>query len=401
MGHLRQKMEPAFGAFDRAIDAVVEHNKDDGETSGAAINASVQSAQTGIVTGLLVAAVLASGIGVFITRGVNRALGDAIGQIDAASTQTAAAAQQISASSQSLAEGASEQAASLEETSASLEELNSMTKRNSESSQQAKQAASQARTAADAGAQQMNAMQTAMQDISRASEDITKILKTIDEIAFQTNILALNAAVEAARAGEAGAGFAVVADAVRSLAQRAAQAARETAGKIEDSVVKSQQGVQISAGAAKSFEDIQTRIRQLDQLVADIATASGEQSQGIGQVTTAVTQMDQVTQTNAGNAEETAAAAEELNSQAALLKESVSYLSALAGATSHREAPPAGIPEKSRAKAPSSNLGPLPGRHGSANAVQTPVLTTRTRQTSAVLSTNGHDGSHDHHFRDL
>jgi methyl-accepting chemotaxis protein len=391
MNHLRQRMEPAFVAFDRAIDAVVDFNKANGEVFGVAIETSVQSAQRGILIGLFVSALLASAVAFYITRSANHALGEAIAQIDAASAQTAAAAGQISASSQSLAEGASEQAASLEETSASLEELNGMTKRNSENSQQAKQAAGLARDAADAGAKQMETMQAAMRAIKSASEDITKILKTIDEIAFQTNILALNAAVEAARAGDAGAGFAVVAEEVRNLAQRAAQAAKETAGKIEDSALKSQQGVQISAEAARSFQDIQTRIRQLDQLVADIAAASNEQSQGIGQVTTAVSQMDQVTQTNAGNAEETAAAAEELNSQAAQLKESVARLSALTGVSERGDLPaetPAGkTAAKSRVAPPAAPPAKPAIRRNGAESVDSMMspLTPRPARAPGVL----------------
>ena len=142
----------------------------------------------------------------------------------------------ITASSQSLAEGASEQAASLEETSASLEEMSSMTRHNAENAQKANELAKQARSAADKGVADMQAMNAAMEAIKNSSDDIAKIIKTIDEIAFQTNILALNAAVEAARAGEAGMGFAVVADEVRNLAQRSAQAAKETAGQIEGAI---------------------------------------------------------------------------------------------------------------------------------------------------------------------
>jgi methyl-accepting chemotaxis protein len=294
-----------------------------------AVVARTMKSMSLVSLGLLVAVV--GGFYFFNRRFITRPLEAAIAQIDSSAQQTSAAAGQISASSQSLAEGSSEQAASLEETSASLEEMSSMTKRNADSAQQAKQTAGQARASADAGAGQMKQMQTAMHAIKAASEDITKILKTIDEIAFQTNILALNAAVEAARAGEAGMGFAVVAEEVRALAQRSAQAAKETAAKIEDSVTKSQQGVQISGEVARSFEDIQARIRQLDQLVAEIATASNEQSSGIGQVTTAVSQMDRVTQANAGAAEETAAAAEQLNSQSLLLKEAVGQLQLLTG----------------------------------------------------------------------
>jgi len=279
--------------------------------------------------------VIGTGFYFFNRRFINAPLDDAITQIDNAVQQTASAAGQISAASHTLAEGASEQAASLEETSASLEELSSMTKRNADSAGQAKETAGTARETADSGAEQMRSMQTAMQAIKSASEDITKILKTIDEIAFQTNILALNAAVEAARAGEAGAGFAVVAEEVRALAQRSAQAAKETAAKIEDSVTKSQQGVSLSATVAHSFEEIQAKIRHLDSLVAEIATASSEQSQGIGQVTTAVSQMDKVTQANAGSAEETAAAAAELNNQSALLAAAVGKLRALTGVEGH------------------------------------------------------------------
>jgi methyl-accepting chemotaxis protein len=251
--------------------------------------------------------------------------------MSAASEQTAASASQISASSQTLAEGASEQAASLEETSASLEEMASMTRRNAENAQSAKDLAAQARAAADAGAADMREMNEAIGGIKSSSDNIAKIIKTIDEIAFQTNILALNAAVEAARAGEAGMGFAVVAEEVRNLAQRSAEAARETTAKIEDSIARSEAGVEISAKVAARLAEIVAKARQVDELVAEIATASREQSQGIEQVNTAVTQMDKVTQGNAAAAEESASASEELNAQAQTLKDAVSDLLALVG----------------------------------------------------------------------
>ena len=216
-----------------------------------------------------------------------------------------------------------------------------MTKRNAENAQRAKDLAGAARQAADVGVSDMNAMKTAMSDIKTSSDDIAKIIKTIDEIAFQTNILALNAAVEAARAGEAGAGFAVVADEVRNLAQRAAQAAKETAGKIEGAITKTAQGVQISQKVATSLEEIATRSRQVDELVVEIATASTEQNQGIGQVTQAVAQMDQVTQKNAANAEESASAAEELNAQAMSMQENVGQLLALAARAEAQQTGPA------------------------------------------------------------
>ena len=274
-----------------------------------------------VLGGLMVAALT-----FVITRPILKALTAMADGLGDHSSEIHSAAAQVADAAASLAEGASEQAASLEETSASLEEMSSMTKRNTESAVKVNDLARQARTAADTGAADMQAMAAAMNEIKSSGDDIAKIIKTIDEIAFQTNILALNAAVEAARAGEAGMGFAVVADEVRNLAQRAAQSAKETSAKIENSVAKTAQGVQISEKVAKSLQEILTKAHQVDELAAQVASASKEQSQGIEQVNLAVTQMDKVTQSNAANAEESASAAEELNAQAGLLKEAVAEL---------------------------------------------------------------------------
>jgi hypothetical protein len=265
----------------------------------------------------------------FIARSITRPIMGVAESLDAGASQTSSAANQVSSASQSLAEGSSEQAASLEETSSSLEEMSSMTKRNADSAGRANELTRQARTAADTGASDMQAMDSAMKDIKTSSDDIAKIIKTIDEIAFQTNILALNAAVEAARAGEAGAGFAVVAEEVRNLAQRSATAAKETAAKIEDAIGKAAQGVQISGKVAKSLGEIVDKVRQVDALIGEVATASREQNDGVQQINTAVSQMDKVVQSNAGAAEESAAAAEELNAQAVLLNDAVGDLQRL------------------------------------------------------------------------
>jgi len=282
--------------------------------------------------------------------------------IDSASIQTAAAASEVCAASQSLAEGASEQASALEETSASLEEMSSMTRRSSEYSQKAKEATGAARMTAEKGTEftreiveSMKGIQTAsdemrltMDGIRNSSMDVAKIVKTIDEIAFQTNILALNAAVEAARAGEAGMGFAVVADEVRSLAQRSASAARETAERIQASYKRSEDGVVANEKVNSSIQEISqnvgqlstklaeilSSVREVDEMVGHIATASNEQSLGISQITNAVEQIDKVTQHNASSAEESAAASEQLSAQAAVLKESVHGLSTLVGQSS-------------------------------------------------------------------
>jgi len=267
----------------------------------------------------------------FNANRVRHALSRLVEDLSSSFVQVGNAASQVSTSSQSLAEGSSEQAASVEETSASLEELSSMTRRNSENAQKANELARAARGAADKGSGDMTAMNHAMATIKASSDDIAKIIKTIDEIAFQTNILALNAAVEAARAGEAGMGFAVVADEVRNLAQRSAQAAKETAAKIEGAINNTAQGVQISAKVTDALNDIVVKARQVDELAAEVASASREQTQGIAQINAAVGQMDKVTQSNAANAEESAAAAQELNAQAAVMKQVVEELKQLVG----------------------------------------------------------------------
>jgi methyl-accepting chemotaxis protein len=304
--------------------------------------AASRASKLWITVGLPVAMAIGLVLLIWVVRGVVRSIKTTAGLLNDGANQVASAASQVSGSSQTLAEGANEQAASLEETSSSLEEMASMTKRNTENAEKANELARQARLAADTGAADMTAMTAAMNEIKTSADDIAKIIKTIDEIAFQTNILALNAAVEAARAGEAGAGFAVVADEVRNLAQRAAQSAKETSVKIENALAKTAQGVQLTNKVAASLQEIVTNAREVDTLVAEVASASKEQTQGIQQVNGAVGQMDKVTQANAANAEESASAAEELNAQAVSLKEAVSGLVRLVDNSASRiqSAPP-------------------------------------------------------------
>ena len=338
-GQLRQTILPELLRLGNSVIAIARTAGTDawkmsGE-SGTAVDGLVVTSQSLMRTALIVGLFVGLGTILYLRRSVETCLTRPVKTmarlLSTTSDQAVSASRQVSAASQSLAEGASQQAAALQETSSSLEEMSSMTKRNAESANQAKELTRQTRQAADVGAHDMAAMNSAMEALRLASGDIAKIIKTIDEIAFQTNILALNAAVEAARAGEAGLGFAVVAEEVRHLAQRSAQAAKETAAKIEGAIARTEQGVQISSKVALGLQEIVTKVRTVDDLVAEVAAASAEQSQGIDQVNAAVSQMDKITQANAANAEESAGAAAQLTAQAQSLQESVGDLLGLVG----------------------------------------------------------------------
>ena len=353
--------------FSSAVLALRQHTDAIQKEAAATIeerNATTQKTVTASAIGVVLILVILA----FAAWRFQLAISRPLTQLTARLAQAADTLNQLSTSvtqsSQSVAEGASSQAASLEETSASLEEISSMIKRNAEGSARAKNLATQTRSAADTGSEDMQKMATAMEAIKSASNNISKIIKTIDEIAFQTNILALNAAVEAARAGEAGLGFAVVAEEVRSLAQRSAQAARETSEKIQDSITKSNDGAKISGKVAGSLHEILTKAREVDSLVAEIASASTEQSQGLTQVLDAVTQMDSVTQSNAASAEESAAATMDMNQEVEILRSAIEELRGLLGLAARHDSPPEQIispvrqsgPRRSAVKAIVSHL---------------------------------------------
>ena len=265
-------------------------------------------------------------LAVLITRSIVRPINRIIAGLNEGSEQVNDAAGQVASASQQLAAGASEQASSLEETSSALEQMAAMTRTNAENAKQARDLSELTKNAAQEGDRTMGQLNNAMSGINESSGQISKIIKVIEEIAFQTNLLALNAAVEAARAGEHGKGFAVVADEVRNLAQRAAQASREVTGLIEDSVSKARDGTTVAAEVGKSLGAIVSNVSKVADLVNGITRASEEQAQGVEQVNVAVSQMDKVTQQNAAGAEESASAAEELAAQATTVKSVVEEL---------------------------------------------------------------------------
>ncbi len=291
-----------------------------------------------IVLACIGVALLVGAAIIFVVRLVNKSLRQATAELAEGAEQVANAANQVSSSSQSLAQGSSEQAASLEETSASSEQISSIARKGSENSREAASLVTGSQDKFVQTNRSLDQMVLAMGDIQAQSGNIAKIIKVIDEIAFQTNILALNAAVEAARAGEAGMSFAVVADEVRNLAQRCAQAARDTTGLIEESIAKSNQGKVQVDGVAAGIREIAAQFGQVKTLVDELNQGSDEQTRGIEEVAKAVVQIQQVTQSTAACAEESAAAAEELNAQSETLKAVVHRLTALVGGGETRRA---------------------------------------------------------------
>ncbi len=267
----------------------------------------------------------------YFSRSITRPIAATAEQLDEAADQVASASGQVSSASQSLAEGASEQAAGLEETSSSIEEMASMTKQNADNAHQSKVMMGEAQQIVQKVSKHMGDMAAAIAEITRSSEETSKIIKTIDEIAFQTNLLALNAAVEAARAGEAGAGFAVVADEVRNLAMRASEAAKNTNNLIENTIKAVKNGNELTDATQEAFKENIEIADKIGKLIDEIAAASQEQSEGVGQINKAVAEMDKVVQKNAATAEESASAAEEMNAQAQQMKAFVAKLMTVVG----------------------------------------------------------------------
>jgi len=313
-------------------------------TSTAAATQEQRSASTAWITSLVLAGGFL-GLGAFSTlviRNVSGTLHHAVTDLSQGAQQVAGAASEVSSSSQSLAQGSSKHAASLEETSASSQEIAALTKQNAGLAQECSHLMVRAQEIGKGGIGAIGQLGETMKAIRSASEEISKTLSVIDGIAFQTNILALNAAVEAARAGESGAGFAVVADEVRALAERSAQAARDTAALVSRntlSVHEAEEGLEAVKGSMKQSAGIRCDVQQVADKLADYCSRQVVQ---IEQVTRAITEMEQVTQRTAANSEGSAAAAEELTAQSQALNEVVESLHAMVG----------GLPSASGARRP-------------------------------------------------
>jgi methyl-accepting chemotaxis protein len=373
-----QLMPAANGEAD-AIQAVVDLNNNGSKRGLQLVRDAVSATIQGTIIGLLLAIALAVVITLLIVRSITvplsktvealeqvaegdltvvvdvnsedelgvmaRALNKAVERIHSTMQQVADSAanassssQQLAAASEAIASGAQEQAASLEETSASLEEITATVRQSADNAQQASQLAAGSKDSALQGQDVVSKAITAMSDINVASAKISDIISTIDEIAFQTNLLAVNAAVEAARAGEEGRGFAVVATEVRSLAQRSAVAAKEIKVLIQDTLRKVEAGSVLVNRSGETLQGIVGSVKRVTDIVSEIAAASGEQSTGIEQVNTAMTQMDQVTQSNSAQTEELSATAESLSEQAGQLLELVGTFTLSRGGQSQQGA---------------------------------------------------------------
>lgn len=327
---MRGSVYPILARFDDASERLLAERRN--QMALARKEAAAAESRSWIITLTLIALCVAAGLGLgIVLRGLTLelrvlavAVGDGAGQVASASVQVASA-------SQALAQGAAEQAGSIEETSSTAHEINSAVLRTAENSGEAARAMEHAaRTVADAN-RTLDETLTSIRGMAGASDKIAKILKVIDEIAFQTNILALNAAVEAARAGESGLGFAVVADEVRNLAQRCAQAAKDTTALIDDSISRSREGAGKLDAMATAMRSITERANSVKVLIDEVKTGAEEQARGVDQIARAMAQMDQLTQRNVSSAEESASASEELSGQAESLTKVVHRLQEIVG----------------------------------------------------------------------
>ena len=409
----KSQAAPAFEKLKSDLQHAIEYNKQLADANAAESVAVTQNTSTLVNASIIVTLAACIAIAFVIVRSLNRVLTNVADTLGEGAHHIVGATSQLASASQTLAQNANEQAASLQQTSAALEQIGSMTKRNSESAKKAQTLSGETRQAAETCSQRTEEMQVAMKAIQKASTEmamaihgittssnsISKIISTIDEIAFQTNILALNAAVEAARAGEAGMGFAVVAEEVRSLAKRSADAAKETAAMIEAAVTQSQRGVEVNSkvtasiaevvqkanGVRDSLGNIVNKAREVDSVVGQITEASQEQNSGLEQINSAINLMNQVTQANASGSEETASASEELTAQSIELRAGVDVLVKLVNGKTYAETHAQHAPEK---RTTFAKLEEPP--------VKTLDLGARVNRRTAAVNGNGHTNGNGH-----
>lgn len=328
LSHMHEMFE-----LDAIVDELSEYNVKSSEETDIEQDKKSTTATLILAIVSFSALILLIALGTMISNMITKPIKSAIDGLNIGSEEVSSAASQVAAASQSLAEGVSEQAASVQETSSTLEETSSMVHQNRENTQQAASLAKQAKQYAEKSHSEMDHMSESMAELKSSSNEIAKIIKVIDEIAFQTNILSLNAAVEAARAGDAGKGFAVVAEEVRNLAQRSAQAAKDTAVIIESNISLSENSVNIAKTVRESVESISEQATKVSDLLDEISVATNEQAQGVEQINKAISQMEMALSSSASTADESASASKSLQEQAISLKEIVNSLTALVDKT--------------------------------------------------------------------
>ncbi len=348
---------------------------------------AMTNAMIAVMAGMAVALLLGIAIAAFVSRRARQALVDIAARMATTAEELASDANQLADASHTLSDEASAQAAALEQTRASVAEITQMTRNNEEVAQKVAAATRTAAETAHAGVDEMKTMRAAVEQIDRASGEITAIVKTIDELAFQTNLLALNAAVEAARAGESGAGFAVVAGEVRLLAQKSAEAARMTAGKVALSSEKTRLGVEYAGRAAAAFDAVAAQAGQLAAHAAEIVTVSQHQRAGLEQIDASTQDLDRVTQSNAAKAQETAAAAASLHQHVETV---VATMQTLRGGAANIE-PRTVAPRAEPPTADDQRSAANDGRRGGAAYVERRALTVNgvTLGHTARVATNG------------
>jgi hypothetical protein len=317
------------------------------------------------VIGVLISSLLLLGLAAWwLGRSIANPVIGGIARLKQNASQVSAVSIEVAETSHRLSAGAREEAAAIEVSSASMEEMSSMTRQNATHAEEAASLMSGARQLVDGANVALGGMVDSMSAIQQATGGISKIIKTIDELAFQSNLLALNAAIEAARAGAAGAGFGVVADEVRSLAQRSAQAAKDTSTLIEASIARAREGSGRVDEVVQAMASITERLERLHGLLQQVKAASGQQTQGIDQVTQALTQMGHATQANANTAAESAATSDELTAVANSALTVIASLERLINGTTAavQNQPAASAPARKVGAARAKAQGPRPVR---------------------------------------